>query len=859
VSDSGDVIRLYIDDDKEPFKTAKPPIRFQFSTLHLADGPHRLRVEAHNGLAGDAVREIPFHVRNGVAITVTGIDAGQEVAGQVGVVINAWAGNQEIDFEPSRAETPQPIPTWAWLIFLVIVAWTMFYVLSPGSGPDAVAATAASDARVGDRVYADACAKCHLEDGRGLPEIGPKPLRAPGKNRPWSDEVLLSEDPTELIKTIVAGLPPQMAPKLTMPAWGVRLTTDELVAVVNKVRSSWGNQAPLLLEGSKRPPAAIRELEDRYRDALQLPSLTEVASLPEKERRQKVRKALEDVFTPAPSAARLTRPASGSDAHVDVEDRRAVVDTLENWLATLNSVNSVTPIEATWIELPGGRVVVAHGGVLLNVSRKDGGPSDLTGRFLRVYRKEKFTVASVDNKGNPCEVDEERWVVAFDFATWPMPIGCDEPIVDAEGKFECSEAEARSMDYAKVQAIFRKLGQQAPHAPHGNFWELPYEEFKRLEFPYRLRDGRVGKIRLVNASVVAHATNLVKALQDGRDIVVEVEGSPEPVREDVERMPKGARPVSSQDLARIVAWIRRGMPEKVAPTDGDGEPGATDGPRPPVDAGDWREGDLDFAGVVKVLADLNQKASGSPHGRFWTKSYADFLAFEFTTASGEKVRLVKPGDGAGSNLVRALLGEPLEGTVDGKPVVVPGKPMPPKGAKPTPEQIEQIRRWIDRGAPEKRPEGPGGAPPSPPAEPAAPGTPPPTPAPPAPTPPPAPAGGWEEGDLDFAGVVKVLADLNQKASGSPHGRFWTKSYADFLALEFTTASGEKVRLLNPGDGAGSNLVRALKGEALEGTVDGKPVVVPGKLMPPKGAKPTPEQIERIRRWIDRGAPEKRPP
>jgi mono/diheme cytochrome c family protein len=258
VSDSGDVIRLYIDDDKEPFKTAKPPIRFQFSTLHLADGPHRLRVEAHNGLAGDAVREIPFHVRNGVAITVTGIDAGQEVAGQVGVVINAWAGNQEIDFEPSRAETPQPIPTWAWLIFLVIVAWTMFYVLSPGSGPDAVAATAASDARVGDRVYADACAKCHLEDGRGLPEIGPKPLRAPGKNRPWSDEVLLSEDPTELIKTIVAGLPPQMAPKLTMPAWGVRLTTDELVAVVNKVRSSWGNQAPLLLEGSKRPPAAIR-------------------------------------------------------------------------------------------------------------------------------------------------------------------------------------------------------------------------------------------------------------------------------------------------------------------------------------------------------------------------------------------------------------------------------------------------------------------------------------------------------------------------------------------------------------------------------------------------------------------------
>ncbi len=137
-----DVIRLYLDDDKEPFKTARPPLRFQFSTLHLADGQHRLRVEAHNGLAGESIKEIPFHVRNGVAITVSGIEPNQEIAGQVGLIINAYAGNTEIDFEPSRAETPQPVPTWAWLIFLVIVAWTMFYVLNPATKPVQAAARA---------------------------------------------------------------------------------------------------------------------------------------------------------------------------------------------------------------------------------------------------------------------------------------------------------------------------------------------------------------------------------------------------------------------------------------------------------------------------------------------------------------------------------------------------------------------------------------------------------------------------------------------------------------------------------------------------------------------------------------------
>src|SRR5262245_44254002 len=197
-----DVIRLYLDDDKEAFKAAHPPLRFQFSPLHLADGPHRLRIEAHNGLAGDSVKEIPFSVRNGVAITCSGLIPSQEIAGQVGLVINAYAGNTEVDFEPSRAETPQPIPTWAWLIFLAIVAWTLFYVLNP-SVKAVATASAGISATAGERVYADVCAKCHQEDGMGAPGLGPARLQ--------DNSVVISADPSELVQFVAAGPVPEGA------------------------------------------------------------------------------------------------------------------------------------------------------------------------------------------------------------------------------------------------------------------------------------------------------------------------------------------------------------------------------------------------------------------------------------------------------------------------------------------------------------------------------------------------------------------------------------------------------------------------------------------------------------------------
>ena len=66
-------------------------------------------------------------------------------------------------------------------------------------------------------------------------------------------------------------------------------------------------------------------------------------------------------------------------------------------------------------------------------------------------------------------------------------------------------------------------------------------------------------------------------------------------------------------------------------------------------------------------------------------------------------------------------------------------------------------------------------------------------------------------------------------------------------------------MLEPGKGAGSNLVRALEGRPLiVRAADGTTKEQEFSRMPPKGA-PVPEaDIARIRRWIDHGAPRDRP-
>ncbi|TAM85900.1 MAG: cytochrome C [Candidimonas sp.] len=119
-------IRIYLDDKPEPIADYTPPVAVKLDTHALPDGRHRLRIEArsHGGRVG--VRELPFQVRNGPGITVTGIRADAIVHGDVDFTVNAFGAEER--FEPRRAESPSPIPVWLWVLFLVIVAWAAWYV-----------------------------------------------------------------------------------------------------------------------------------------------------------------------------------------------------------------------------------------------------------------------------------------------------------------------------------------------------------------------------------------------------------------------------------------------------------------------------------------------------------------------------------------------------------------------------------------------------------------------------------------------------------------------------------------------------------------------------------------------------------
>jgi mono/diheme cytochrome c family protein len=251
-------IEIFIDDETVPRQTLEPPATLELDTEDLADGPHRLRVHAIEESGTVGVEEIPFTVRNGPGIAVVGLSDGDTVRGRIPLLVNAFASRPGDAFEPTRAETPAPIPTWAWVLFLVVVAWGMWYVPtelrayqqsqtaaapapaqapSPSGAPGM--ASQPSWAVLGEQVYGNKCAACHQLTGLGLPGVFP-PLKG--------SAVVTASDPTEHIRAVLRGLSGKTIGGVTypspMPAFADQLTDEEVAAVLSHERTSWGNQAP---------------------------------------------------------------------------------------------------------------------------------------------------------------------------------------------------------------------------------------------------------------------------------------------------------------------------------------------------------------------------------------------------------------------------------------------------------------------------------------------------------------------------------------------------------------------------------------------------------------------------------------
>jgi mono/diheme cytochrome c family protein len=253
-------IHVYLDGSDEPIVSYQPPVRFELDTTQLEDGSHTLKVVASDASGHEGIRIIPFEVRNGPGIDVEGLKDHDILEGKMPILLNAYGGAKEPLWEPSRAETPAPVPTWAWILLLVIIAWSAFYFAHEWNPPESFASTptysqykqkpeeadvaavsgsTSSNATNAAKLYRTSCASCHQTNGEGVAGAFP-PLA--------DDPVVTAEDPTEHIKIVLFGMHGEdiggTSYSSPMPAWSKQLSDKEVAAIVNHERTSWGNDAP---------------------------------------------------------------------------------------------------------------------------------------------------------------------------------------------------------------------------------------------------------------------------------------------------------------------------------------------------------------------------------------------------------------------------------------------------------------------------------------------------------------------------------------------------------------------------------------------------------------------------------------
>jgi cbb3-type cytochrome c oxidase subunit III len=85
----------------------------------------------------------------------------------------------------------------------------------------------------GQEIFADNCAACHRANGEGLPAKFPAL-----KGNPF-----VQGDPKPVLATVVHGRVGKLG---QMPAWGPKLTDQEIAAVVSYIRNAWSNKASII-------------------------------------------------------------------------------------------------------------------------------------------------------------------------------------------------------------------------------------------------------------------------------------------------------------------------------------------------------------------------------------------------------------------------------------------------------------------------------------------------------------------------------------------------------------------------------------------------------------------------------------
>jgi mono/diheme cytochrome c family protein len=249
-------VEIFIDDEKEARYNFASPEKINIDTTKMSDGEHTFTIKIIEDDAVVSQKILRTTIQNGPAIAVHGIRDGDIISGEMPLIVNAYSSKVGDEFEPERIETHTPIPTWAWVLCLVIFAWAAGYLSSVITAhnsdlfyTETTIVEEATDATVdvssgadwavlGEQVYGNNCSSCHQATGTGLAGVFPA-LKA--------NAVVLSDDPSEHILTIINGQANKeidgVAYLAPMPPFGSILSDDEIAAVVNHERSHWGNNA----------------------------------------------------------------------------------------------------------------------------------------------------------------------------------------------------------------------------------------------------------------------------------------------------------------------------------------------------------------------------------------------------------------------------------------------------------------------------------------------------------------------------------------------------------------------------------------------------------------------------------------
>lgn len=117
------------------------------------------------------------------------------------------------------------------------------YLKSLSPQPDSVATTIQEPVTNGAELYNEYCATCHRDNGAGYPGVTPALAANP---------TVVAKSPNSVINVILHGVESPATPadniRYQMPAYAWQLSDTQVAALVNHLRTRWGNQASTIAE-----------------------------------------------------------------------------------------------------------------------------------------------------------------------------------------------------------------------------------------------------------------------------------------------------------------------------------------------------------------------------------------------------------------------------------------------------------------------------------------------------------------------------------------------------------------------------------------------------------------------------------